>query len=117
VTEFYEVHRTRAGRSVRRAAVRKISAPLCQAALREGACESAVRLLKTASEMRLLRHRSASLRDLPGFHLGFDEPIEVSDLPIQRPDVAQHLRSQSPSEAGRGALGPYAAQDARGSVG
>ncbi len=48
-----------------------------------------------------------------GFHLGFDEPIQVSDLSIQRPDVAQHLRSQSPSEAGRGALGPYAAQDAR----
>jgi hypothetical protein len=41
------------------------SAPLCQAALREGACESARRLLKTASETRLLRHRSASLRDLP----------------------------------------------------
>jgi hypothetical protein len=43
----------------------EFSAPLCQAALREGACESATRLLKTASEMRLLRHRSASLRDLP----------------------------------------------------
>jgi hypothetical protein len=41
------------------------SAPLCQAALLEGARESATRLLKTASEMRLLRHRSASLRDLP----------------------------------------------------
>jgi hypothetical protein len=41
------------------------SAPLCQAALLEGACESATRLLKTASEMRLLRHRSASLWDLP----------------------------------------------------
>src|SRR5215207_9468612 len=41
------------------------SAPLCQAALHEGACISATRLLKTASEMRLLRHRSASLRDLP----------------------------------------------------
>src|SRR5215211_7676089 len=40
-------------------------APLCQAALLEGACESATRLLKTASEMRLLRHRSASLWDLP----------------------------------------------------
>src|SRR5215217_1007064 len=43
----------------------EFSAPLCQAALREGACESATRLLKTASEMRLLRHRRASLRDLP----------------------------------------------------
>src|SRR3712207_5972578 len=43
----------------------KFSAPLCQAALREGVCESATRLLKTASETRLLRHRSASLRDLP----------------------------------------------------
>src|SRR5215203_5294028 len=41
------------------------SAPLCQAALREGVCESATRLLNTASETRLLRHRSASLRDLP----------------------------------------------------
>jgi hypothetical protein len=41
------------------------STPLCQAALREGACESAMRLLKTASEMRLSRHRNASLRDLP----------------------------------------------------
>jgi hypothetical protein len=41
------------------------SASLCQAALREGAREYAVRLLKTASEMRHLRHRSASLRDLP----------------------------------------------------
>jgi hypothetical protein len=41
------------------------SAPLCQAALRKGARESATRLLKTASEMRLLRQRSASLRDLP----------------------------------------------------
>jgi hypothetical protein len=29
------------------------SAPLCQAALREGVCKSAIRLLKTASEMRL----------------------------------------------------------------
>src|SRR5215212_7762166 len=43
----------------------EFSAPLCQAALREGDCESAMRLLKTASEMRLLRHRSASFRDLP----------------------------------------------------
>jgi hypothetical protein len=43
----------------------EFSAPLCQAALREGARESATRLLKTASEMRLLRQRNASLRDLP----------------------------------------------------
>jgi hypothetical protein len=41
------------------------SAPLCQAALWESTCESATRLAKTASEMRLLRHRNASLRDLP----------------------------------------------------
>jgi hypothetical protein len=41
------------------------SAPLCQAAPREAACESSRRHLKTASETRLLRHRSASLRDLP----------------------------------------------------
>ena len=41
------------------------SAPLCQAASRDEVCESAMRLLNTASEMRLLRHRSASLRDLP----------------------------------------------------
>jgi hypothetical protein len=41
------------------------SAPLCQAALCELACESATRLLKTASQTRLLRRRSASLRDLP----------------------------------------------------
>src|SRR5215203_2481274 len=46
-------------------AVTEFSAPLCQAALHEGACISATRLLKTASEMRLLRHRNASLRDLP----------------------------------------------------
>jgi len=39
-----------------------------------------------------------------GFYLGFDAPVEVRDLPIQRPDVAQHLRSQPPAEAGRGAL-------------
>src|SRR5215208_2833474 len=40
-------------------------APLCQAALCECARESVERLLKTASETRLLRHRRASLRDLP----------------------------------------------------
>src|SRR5919202_1983218 len=44
---------------------RVFSAPLCQAALRKGACGSAMRLLKTASEMHLLWHLSASLRDLP----------------------------------------------------
>jgi hypothetical protein len=47
------------------AAKSAFSAPLCQAALLEGASESATRVLKTASETRLLRHRSASLRDLP----------------------------------------------------
>jgi len=42
-----------------------------------------------------------------GFHLSFDEPVQVLDLSVQRPDVAQHLRSQPPAEAGRGAaLGP-----------
>jgi hypothetical protein len=51
------------------------------------------------------------------FHLGFDAPVEVRDLSIERPDVAQDLRSQPPAEAGRGALGPYAAQDAGGSMG
>src|SRR5215213_5081632 len=40
---------------------RVFSAPLCQAALCECARESARRLLKTTSETRLLRHRSASL--------------------------------------------------------
>jgi hypothetical protein len=48
-----------------------------------------------------------------GLHLGFDAPVEVLDLPVQRPDVAQHLRSQPPPEASRGALGTYGAQDAR----
>src|SRR5215212_8004839 len=43
----------------------EFSAPLCQAALCECARESVERLLKTASETRLLRHRRASLRDLP----------------------------------------------------
>jgi hypothetical protein len=53
-----------------------------------------------------------------GLHLGFDAPVQVLDLSVQRPDVAQHLRSQPPAEVGRGAaLGPYAAQDARGPVG
>jgi hypothetical protein len=49
----------------RKFAFLNFSAPLCQAALCEGACESAIRFLKTASEMRRLRQRSASLRDLP----------------------------------------------------
>ena len=31
------------------------------------------------------------------FHLGLDAPVEVGDLPIQRPHVAQHLRSQPPA--------------------
>ena len=51
-----------------------------------------------------------------GFHLGFDAPVEVRDLPIQRPHVAQHLRSQPSAQAGGSALGPYAAQDARGPI-
>ena len=52
-----------------------------------------------------------------GFNLGFDAPTQVGDLPVQHPDVAQHLRRQPPTEAGRGtAPGPYAAQDARGPV-
>ena len=42
-------------------AITEFSAPLCQAALPEGIFKSAMRFLKTASEMRLLRHRSASL--------------------------------------------------------
>src|SRR5918911_3297133 len=49
-----------------------------------------------------------------GFYLGFDALVEVGDLPIQRADVAQHLRSQLPAQAGRGAaLGTYGAQGAR----
>jgi hypothetical protein len=28
-----------------------------------------------------------------GLHLGFDALVEVGDLPVQRPDVAQNLRS------------------------
>ena len=53
-----------------------------------------------------------------GLHLGFDAPVEVGDLLVQRPDVAQHLRGQSPSEAVRGAaLGAYAAQNVRCPVG
>src|SRR5215217_1025378 len=51
------------------------------------------------------------------FHLGLDAPVEIRYLSIQRPDVAQDLRGQPPAEAGRGALGPYASQDARGPVG
>ena len=53
-----------------------------------------------------------------GFHLGFDAPTQVSDLPVERPDVAQHFRGQAPAQAGRGAApGPYAAQDACSPVG
>jgi hypothetical protein len=52
-----------------------------------------------------------------GFHLGFDAPTQVRDLSVERPDVAQHLRGQAPSEAGPGALGPYAAQNACGPAG
>src|SRR5215207_3192992 len=51
------------------------------------------------------------------FYLGFYAPVQVRDLSIQRTDVAQDLRSQPPAEAGRGALRPYAAQDACGPVG
>ena len=52
------------------------------------------------------------------FHLGFDAPTQVSDLPVERPNVAHHLRGQAPAQAGRGAaLGTYAAQDARCPVG
>ena len=43
--------------------------------------------------------------------------FKVRDLPVQRPDVTQDFRSQPSAEAGRGALRPYTAQDARGSVG
>jgi hypothetical protein len=51
-------------------------------------------------------------------YLRFDAPVEVRDLSIQRTDVAQDFRNQPPAEAGRGAfLGPYAAEDARGSAG
>src|SRR5215213_2004316 len=47
------------------------------------------------------------------FYLGFDALVQVADLSIQRPDVAQDLRSQPPTQAGRGAArGPYGAQDA-----
>ena len=52
-----------------------------------------------------------------GFHLGLDAPAQVSDLSIQRPNVAQHLRRQPPAQAGRSTLWPYAAQDARGPIG
>ena len=52
-----------------------------------------------------------------GFHLGFDAPTQVRDLPIQRPDVAQYLGGQAATQAGRGALGPDASQDARRPIG
>jgi hypothetical protein len=48
-----------------------------------------------------------------GFHLRFDASVEVGDLPLQRPEVAQDLRGQPPAQACRGALGAYAVQDAR----
>ena len=52
------------------------------------------------------------------FHLGFDARVQVSDLPVQRPYVAQYLGGQAPTEAVRGApTGPYATQDARCPVG
>jgi hypothetical protein len=50
-------------------------------------------------------------------YLGFDALVEVGYLSVQRPDVAQDLRSQASAEAGRSTLGPYGAQDARRSVG
>jgi len=49
------------------------------------------------------------------FDLGFYAPIEVCDLSLQCPDVAQDLRSQAPADARRGALRSYTAQDAGGS--
>jgi hypothetical protein len=52
-----------------------------------------------------------------GFHLGFDAPVEVGDLPLQRPNVAQHLRRQPPAQAGGSTLRPNATQDARGPLG
>ena len=53
-----------------------------------------------------------------GLHLGLDASVEVGDLPVQRPYVAQHLGGQPPAEAGRGAAPrPQAAQDARDSIG
>jgi len=52
-----------------------------------------------------------------GLHLGFYASAQVRDLPIQRPDVAQHLGGQAPTQAGRGVLGPYGAQDARRPLG
>ena len=51
------------------------------------------------------------------FHLGLDAPAQVRDLSIQRSHVTQYLRGQPPAEAGRGTLGTYAAQDARGPLG
>src|SRR5215207_9036186 len=51
------------------------------------------------------------------FYLDFDASIEVCDLSLQHPHVAQDLRSQPTTEASRGALRSYAAQDAGSSVG
>ena len=59
-----------------------------------------------------------SVRVVPdASYLGFDASMEVCDLSLQCPHVAQDLRSQPPAEARRGTLGPYAAYDAGGSVG
>jgi hypothetical protein len=48
-----------------------------------------------------------SVRVLPevstSFHLGFDARVQVSDLPLQRPEVAQYLGGQAPAQALRGA--------------
>src|SRR3569623_1442654 len=52
-----------------------------------------------------------------GLHLGLYATVQVRDLLVLRPDVAQYLRGQASPEAGRGALGTYASQDARCAVG
>ena len=52
-----------------------------------------------------------------GLNLGLYATVQVGDLSVQSADVAQHLRCQAPPEAGRGALGPNGAQDARCPVG
>jgi hypothetical protein len=50
-------------------------------------------------------------------YFGFDARVEVGDLPVQRPGVAQDLRIQSAADARGGALRVYGAQDARCPVG
>jgi hypothetical protein len=50
-------------------------------------------------------------------YLAFDALVQARDLRVQRPDVAQDLRSQSAADARGGALRSYAAQDARCPVG